>query len=684
MLESLEDRCLLSFLQTNLVSDVAGLARITDANLVNPWGIAINANTGNFWLADNGSGVSTIYDGSGKSALTDVAVVDPYNPPSSSTTTNFVVTVPTPPGGTPPSAPTGTVFNGGTGFVVKQGANSGPSQFIFVTEDGTISGWSPNVNNTNAILAVDKSASGAVYKGVALGNNASGTFLFAANFHAGAIDVFDKNFAAATLSGSFTDPNLPAGFAPFNIQNLNGNLFVTYAKQDATKENDVAGPGNGFVDIFDTNGNFVKRLTSQGTLNSPWGLALSPTDFGEFGNSLLVGNFGDGHISAFDPNTGAFRGQLSGPNGQPISIDHLWGLNFGAGAAAANPNALYFSAGIDDEMHGLFGTLQATGSILVTGAGGNGGPQVNVFNANTGSLNFSFFPFSPSFAGGVRVAVGDVNGDGVADVIAAAGPGGGPNIGVFNGATGQRISGPLSNFFAFDPAFTNGIFVAAGDINHDGFADILVGADAGGGPNITAFSGKDGGRLFSIFAFDPLFVGGVRVGAADVNGDGFADVLVGAGAGGGPNIEVFDGKTLVQNKTASPLVNFFAFDPAFVGGVFVGGNDVNGDGKADVVVGPGSGGGPNVRVYDGKTITGASLTPNLLQNFFAYDPAFINGVRVGLIDLHGDGHAAIITGPGPGGGPQTRVFDLASGKPIDDFFAYNPLFTGGVFVGGGR
>lgn len=349
--ECLEERSLLasSFLQTNLISNIAGMAAVTDPNLVNPWGIAFSP-TGPFWVNDNGSGVATVYDGMGHPV-----------PPN----TPLIVTIPLPPGSMETtSSPTGMVFNNTTDFVVSANGKSGTAVFIFATENGTIAAWNANVNSTSAVLVVDNSAvpsadSGAVYKGLAIGSNTTGNFLYAANFRAGTIDVFDKNFAKATLAGSFTDPNLPAGFAPFGIQNIGGQLFVTYAQQDADKKDDVAGPGNGYVDIFDTSGNLVRRFASQGTLNSPWGLALAPAQFGSFGNALLVGNFGDGRISAFNATSGTFLGQLTDVGNTPLTIPGLWGLAFGNGANSTTINTLYFAAGIHGEQDGLFGSVRA-------------------------------------------------------------------------------------------------------------------------------------------------------------------------------------------------------------------------------------------------------------------------------------------------------------------------------------
>jgi uncharacterized protein (TIGR03118 family) len=326
--------------KTNLVSDIAGEATFTDPNLVNPWGLVHGPATP-WWVADNGTGVSTLYNGDG-------------------TARSLVVTIP-PPAGSPAgttAAPTGVIFNGNGGFNVSENNTSASSLFIFDTEDGTISGWNPSVDLTHAILAVDRSniGKGAVYKGLAIGSNSSGTFIFATNFRFGTIEMFDSNFK---LERSFTDHRLPQSYAPFGIQNIGGNLYVTFAKQDAAKHDDVAGPGHGFVDVFDTNGNLISRLISRGSLNSPWGLALAPANFGQFSNDLLVGNFGDGHINVFDPNTGAALGSLQNSGGVPIQIDGLWSLQFGNGAAAGATNELFFTAGIDDEAHGLFGDIQS-------------------------------------------------------------------------------------------------------------------------------------------------------------------------------------------------------------------------------------------------------------------------------------------------------------------------------------
>jgi uncharacterized protein (TIGR03118 family) len=320
--------------QTNLVSDIPGLAATTDPHLVNPWGIA-RSPMSPWWVADNGTGVSTLYTGAGQPVP-------------------LVVTIPPPPGGTPPSAPTGIVFNGTTDFNIAPGS---PAVFIFVTEEGTVAGWNPAVDPTNAILTVNNSGS-AIYKGATIAQRDGANLLYAANFFGGSIDVFDKDFAPVNLGpGAFTDPSLPEGFAPFNVQNINGTIYVAFAKQDEEKEDEVAGPGLGFVDAFDTSGNLLLQLKSGHWMNAPWGITLAPSDFGKLSNRLLVGQFGSGQIATFDPETGNFHGLLRGLRGQPLTIEGLWGLAFGNGGAAGPTNTLFFAAGIDDEEHGLFGTI---------------------------------------------------------------------------------------------------------------------------------------------------------------------------------------------------------------------------------------------------------------------------------------------------------------------------------------
>jgi uncharacterized protein (TIGR03118 family) len=319
--------------QINLVSDLPNIATFQNPHLKNAWGIAFPPG-GPFWIADNGTGLSTLYAGDG-------------------TILPLVVTIPPPMGAMGPSAPTGLVFNGSGDFVVRESGKMGSSLFMFDSEDGTISGWNPGVDLTKAVLVVDNSQSGAVYKGLALAQTRSGKRLYATNFHSGMVEIYDSRFHWA---GSFTDTSVPPRYAPFGIQNIGGMLFVTFAEQNADKHDDVAGPGHGFVDVFDTDGNLVRRFASRGKLNSPWGVAVAPPSFGRFANDILIGNFGDGRISAFDPMTGAFRGQLLDQNGVILSINGLWSITPGGGLGST-PNDFFFTAGLNDEADGLFGKL---------------------------------------------------------------------------------------------------------------------------------------------------------------------------------------------------------------------------------------------------------------------------------------------------------------------------------------
>jgi uncharacterized delta-60 repeat protein len=302
-------------------------------------------------------------------------------------------------------------------------------------------------------------------------------------------------------------------------------------------------------------------------------------------------------------------------------------------------------------------------SIYAVGADAGGGPEVKTYDATSGALKLDFFAYDPNFHGGVRVAVGDVNSDGVPDIITAPGPGGGPELKVFDGLTGKV----LMDFMAFDPNFSGGVFVAAGDVNGDGHADIIAGADAGGGPNVTVFSGADGTVVQSFFAYDPNFHGGVRVAAGDITGQGTADIITAPGPGGRPNVKVFDSNGNVQQS-------FFAYDPSFSGGVYVAAADVNGDGHADIITGAGPGGGPNIKVFSGAD-------GSVLESFFAYDPGFHGGVRVGALTTSA-GVAELLTGAGPGGGPSVGVLSATGQMAVDSFFAYDPNFPGGVFIGG--
>ena len=339
------------FRQVNLVSDVPGVAPLTDPDLLNAWGLAATPGTDQapgspLWVSDNGSDKTTVFAGATAGSVAQVLAVNITS-----------------------GAPTGQVFNPDrAGFFVHDATgHSGSALFIFASENGAIDAWNPGVGATGTGPSTVtetpiNNGANAVYKGLAIAQASDGhTYLYATNFRSGRVEVYDSNFQPAQLPGGlFTDPVIPAGYAPFGIQELAGQLYVTYAKQDAALHDDVAGQGHGFVDVFTNDGALIRRLVSHGQLNSPWGLALAPAGFGGFGGALLVGNFGDGHINAYNPDTGTHLGQLRGPGGHPIVIDGLWGLRFGNGNAAKTEE-LVFSAGPNGEADGLLGKIVAAG-----------------------------------------------------------------------------------------------------------------------------------------------------------------------------------------------------------------------------------------------------------------------------------------------------------------------------------
>ena len=324
-----------SFTSSVLVSDGAVSAPHTDPNLKNGWGVAFNPK-GFVWVADNGTSVATLYDGNGV--------------PQS-----LVVSIPNGTSGT--ANPTGIVFNGTTDFTVTQGGKSGVGAFIFSGEGGTITAWAPAVAPTNAIVMFDDGSGGAVYKGLALASNGTANFLYATDFHNNRIDVFDTNFAKVAMPGKFQDATLPAGFAPFGIQAIGSKLFVTYAKQNAAAHDNVDGSGLGFVDVFDTSGNLLQHFASAGPLNAPWGVAQAPGNFGRFSGDILVGNFGDGTINAFDPASGQSLGTINLSNGTTFVQPGLWGIAFGNGLDNQPTNTLFFAAGPNDEANGVYGRI---------------------------------------------------------------------------------------------------------------------------------------------------------------------------------------------------------------------------------------------------------------------------------------------------------------------------------------
>jgi uncharacterized protein (TIGR03118 family) len=323
--------------QTNLISDIPGMAAVTDPNLVNPWGISRGSGSP-WWVSDNGPGLATLYTGSG-SALP------------------LVVTIPGADGGS--GTPTGQIFNGSQDFQIAPGK---PALFLFVTEDGTISGWNPGVSPTTAVVMVN-THSASVFKGVAVAtiddpHAGSANYLYVADFRKGRVAVYDTNFHRISMEDdAFEDERIPHGFAPFNVQNIGGNLYVAFAKQDGAKHDEVDGAGLGYVDVFSPTGRLLHRLQKSKWFNAPWGMAQAPTDFGIYSHDILVGQFGSGQILVFDPVTGDLKGNLLDANNVPIAIDGLWGIAFGSGGPSGSATTLYFTAGLNGEQDGLFGTI---------------------------------------------------------------------------------------------------------------------------------------------------------------------------------------------------------------------------------------------------------------------------------------------------------------------------------------
>jgi len=347
-----------SFTATALVSDGAVSAAHTDVNLKNPWGVAFNPK-GFAWVADNGTNVATLYDGNGV--------------PQS-----LIVTIPAGKNGS--ASPTGIVFNGTQSFTVTENGKSGTAAFIFAGEGGTITAWAPAVAPTSAFVMYDDGTGGAVYKGLALAAMNNSNFLYATDFHNNKIDVFNTAFTKVAMPGAFSDPAIPAGFAPFGIQAIGANLFVTYAMQDAAKHDDVAGTGLGMVDMYDTAGNLKQRFATGSPLNAPWGVAQAPGNFGSMSGAILIGNFGDGTINAFNASSGQSMGPLNGSNGSPLVEHGVWGIAFGNDLSNQPSNTLFFAAGPNDEADGVYGridlnaaSIPGTNTGSSTGAGTGGG-----------------------------------------------------------------------------------------------------------------------------------------------------------------------------------------------------------------------------------------------------------------------------------------------------------------------
>ncbi len=346
-----------SYVQHNLVSDQVGVADHQDTDLVNAWGVAFNPNAV-VWVADNGTGLSTLYDGNGVKQ-------------------GLIVTIPAV-NGAGQGVPTGITFNSSNDFQVPVPTGNPPvpvntaSRFLFATEDGGVFGWAPGLTVAVQKVPATGVATTAVYKGIAIAGNGTGHQIYAADFHNKKIDVFDASFSPVATTGGFVDPGIPATFGPFNIMNINGDLYVAYAMKEVDGDDEVAGQGLGFVDVFTADGVLIRRVATRGNLNAPWGMALAPAGFGKFGNALLVGNFGDGTINAFDLKNGTPLGQLRTPANQVLVIDGLWGIAFGNGVLDQPTDVLFFAAGPADETHGLYGFI-APAPTSPSAGGGNGG-----------------------------------------------------------------------------------------------------------------------------------------------------------------------------------------------------------------------------------------------------------------------------------------------------------------------
>ncbi len=371
-----------AYIQHNLIADQSSFgADLVDPLLVNVWGICTSA-TSPFWVSDTGSGYSTVYSDSGKGTVTITqSATKPTVPPAPSS-------------GSATGSPTGCVIGNGS-FPIQTGVNA---SFIFDTLDGTISAWGNAANPAQAIIKVDNSGSGAVYTGLALGGTPTNQLLYAANYHSGAIEVYDSTYKLVAMPGAFTDAQIPAGYAPFNVWPLTvggvTKLYVTYTLQDAAKKNyaSTVGAGVGYVDAYDMNGVLLQRVAAKGVLNAPWGVAIAPANFGKFAGMLLVGNFGDGRINVFDPNSGTSMGPLQDPSGNPIAISGLWALISGNGGNGGDPNSIFFAAGPGAQAHGLFGSIQAAPAITTSSV-------VNAGSLVAGSAPNTFLSiFGPNLA----------------------------------------------------------------------------------------------------------------------------------------------------------------------------------------------------------------------------------------------------------------------------------------------
>jgi len=537
-----------NYLVHNLVSDLANTADHQDPNLVNPWGLGFGPTP--FWVGNNGKGTATLYDGIGTVIPLVVAI-----PQAGDSGTDGPVT--------------GVMFNAfasnSSAFDVQAGM---PALFIFCSEDGVISGWNEAVSGPKASILFDNSKSGAVYTGCAVGGTAAAPYLFAANFHAGTVDVYDGKLDLNPVpynqsgipepysgSSSFSNPAIPAGFAPFNVQNIDGTLFVTYAEQDAQKYASVAGPGNGYVAMFNLDGSLIANLVSQGPLNSPWGMAIAPANFGPFAGALLVGNFTDGKINAYNATSGAWLGTLNDATGNPIAIPGLWSLDFGGGTQGEDPGTLYITAGIGGgpnndpvQSHGLLASIQAAPSFAATdiqnGASFIAGPiapntwvsiKGSGLSATTGTwqVTGSTLPTEVSGVGvtlnGTPVPVSFVSNTQVNFLVPSNVPTGPAQIqttnnGLTSAAVGVNVEPLAPAFFAIGTNAASGnIYIAAEHAN---------GALIGPAATITGATPAEPGETIVLFAtgFGPtLAAGGVLAVTPTIAIDGIAADVTFAG-----------------------------------------------------------------------------------------------------------------------------------------------------------